>query len=213
MATGNHGIIGTLTGTIGPVTGYWRNGKNVMRSSTSVVKDKPTPLRLAQREKLRICNLFTRAFKGTGFFNTSFPAYGHSGSGVNRVTSALLSRAIAGVSPNMQLNYQQVLISKGMLPGAQSVKLVKKANNTLQFSFTDNSAIGIAAPDDTVILVAYAPDIQQAIFTLHGGFRKDKKAVLNVTALKGHTVETWIGFLSADEKDTSDSVWAGSVVV
>ena len=125
--------------------------------------------------------------------------------------SALLSRAITSAYPNMQLNYQQVLISKGMLPGAQTVKAVKKANNTIQFSFTDNSTMGIASPDDTVILVAYAPDLQQAVFSLHGGFRKDKKAVLNVAALKGHSIETWIGFLSNDEKDASDSVWAGRI--
>jgi hypothetical protein len=39
--------------------------------------------------------------------------------------------------------------------------------------------------------------------------RKDKKAALNVAALKGYALETWIGFLSKDEKDASDSVWAG----
>jgi hypothetical protein len=82
-----------------------------------------------------------------------------------------------------------------------------------RFSFADNSGDGIVAPDDTIILVAYAPDLQQAIFTLHGGFRKDKKAVLNVTALKGHAVETWIGFLSKDGEDAGDSVWVGRVVV
>ena len=105
------------------------------------------------------------------------------------------------------------MISKGMLPGAQSVKLVKKANNTLQFSFDDNSAVGIAAPADKVILVAYAPGIQQAIFTVQAGFRKDKKAVLNVAALKGYAVETWIAFLTKDGKDASDSVWVGRLVV
>jgi hypothetical protein len=91
--------------------------------------------------------------------------------------------------------------------------MVKKVNNTLQFTFTDNSTDGIASPDDTVILVVYAPDLQQAIFTLHAGFRKDKMATLNVAALKGHAVETWIGFLSKDGEDASNSVWVGRVVV
>jgi hypothetical protein len=79
------------------------------------------------------------------------------------------------------------------------------------FSFADNSIDGIALADDTIILVAYAPDLQQAVFTLYGGFRKDKKAVLNVAAFKGNAVETWIGFLSADERDASDSVYTGRV--
>ena len=114
---------------------------------------------------------------------------------------------------NMQLNYQQVLISKGRLPGAQNAKATIK-NGVIHFSFADNSTDGIAAADDTIILgCLLRQNLQQAIFTLYGGFRKDKKAVLNVAAFKGYTIETWIGFLSADEKDASDSVWAGRMVV
>lgn len=211
MARNSYGVLGAFIGKVGPVTGFMRNGKNVIRTSTSAVKDKHTPLQLAQREKINTCMHFIKAFSGTGFLNKSFPAYGHTGTGYNRAVSALMSRALTGIYPGIQLDYTKVLISKGMLPGAQSAKVVKKANNVLQFSFADNSAVGIAAPGDTAILVAYAPDLQQAIFTLHGGFRKDKKATLNVTALKGHTVETWIGFLSKDGKDASDSVWVGRV--
>ena len=124
-----------------------------------------------------------------------------------------MSRALTGEYPDMALSYPQVLISKGSLPGAQGAKVVKKANSILQFSFENNSGVGIAAPNDTVILVAYAPDLQQAVFGLYNGFRKDKKASLNVAALKGYTVETWIGFLSADEQDASDSVWVGRAPV
>ncbi len=210
MAT-NTGVLGAFTGTIGPVTGYMRNGKNVLRTSTSSVKNQRTPLQLAQREKIRICNQFTGAFKGTGFFNKTFPAYGHTGTGFNRVTGVLMSKALTGLYPNMELNYPQMLISKGRLPGALSAKVVKKANNILQFNFTDNSTDGIASPNDMATLVAYAPELQQAIFTLNGGLRKDRKASLNVTALKGFAVETWIGFLSADELDASDSVWVGKI--
>jgi hypothetical protein len=167
----------------------------------------------AQREKIDVCLRFVKAFSGTGFLNKSFPAYGHGGTGYNRTVSALMSRALMSSYPDTALNYREVLISKGRLPEAQGAKVAKKTNNTLQFSFTDNSTVGIASPDDTIILVACAPDLQQAVFTLNGGFRKDKKATLNVTALKGHTVETWVGFLSKDEQDASDSVWVGRVVV
>jgi hypothetical protein len=62
-----------------------------------------------------------------------------------------------------------------------------KSKSILQFSFADNSTDGIASPGDNVMLVAYAPNLQQAS--------------LNVIAFKGHAVETWIGFLSQDEKD------------
>ena len=212
MAKTNTGVLGPFTGTIGPVTGFMRNGHNILRSSTSSVRNQRTPLQLAQRQRISICSHFTRAFSGTGFLNKSFPAYGHSGSGYNRATSALMSRALTGVYPDMVLSYPLVLVSKGRLPGAQSAKATVK-NGVLHFSFADNSTDGMAASDDTIILVAYAPDLHQAEFILYGGFREDKKAALNVSAFKGHAVETWIGFLSADEEDASDSVYTGRLKV
>jgi hypothetical protein len=211
MATTNSSVFGAFIGTIGPVTGFMRNGKNVLRTSTSSIENKRTHLQLAQREKIRLCIAFVKVFSRTGFLNKGFPAYGQNNTGYNRAMSALMSLAVTGGYPEMQLNYKETLISKGRLPGAQSTKLVKKANNILQFSFADNSTDGIASPDDTIILVAYAPDLQQAVFTLNGGYRKDKIVTLNVAALKGRVVETWIGFLSKDEQDASDSVWVGRV--
>jgi hypothetical protein len=211
MGKTNASVLGAFTGTIGPVTGYVRNGHNLLRSSKSSARVTRTPLQLAQREKTRICNAFTSAFSGTGFLNKSFPAYGHGGTGYNRTTSALMSRALAGVYPDLGLNYEQVLISKGRLPGAEKAKAVLKPKSIIQFSFANNSTDGIASGEDTVILVAYAPELQQAICTLYGGFRKDGKASLNVASFKGNAVESWIGFLSKDEADASDSAWAGRV--
>jgi hypothetical protein len=213
MAKNNSSILGTFVGTVGPVTGFIRNGKNILRTSTSAMKDRGSARQLAQREKINACLPFVKAFSGSGFLNKSFPAYGHGGTGYNRAVSALMSLALAGSYPGIELNYREVLISKGRLPEAQGATMVKKANSILQFSFIDNSTVGMASPGDTIILVAYAPSLQQAIFTLHAGLRKDKKVTLNVAALKGHTVETWIGFLSKDELDASDSVYTGKVVV
>src|SRR6478736_9186625 len=123
MAINNSGVIGNFIGTIGPLTGFIRNGKNIIRTSSSAVKNQRTPLQLAQREKIDTCTRFIKAFSGTGFLNKTFPAYGHGGTGYNRAVSALMSRGLTGVYPDMQLNYQQVLISKGRLPGAQNAKL------------------------------------------------------------------------------------------
>ena len=39
--------------------------------------------------------------------------------------------------------------------------------------------------------------------------RKDGQAILNTQQMQGVTAETWIGFLSHDEKDASDSVYSG----
>jgi hypothetical protein len=76
MARNNSGVLGNFTGTIGPVTGFMRNGQNFLRSSTSSIKNKRTRLQLAQRQKINICTAFVKAFSGTGFLNRAFRLMG-----------------------------------------------------------------------------------------------------------------------------------------
>lgn len=209
MAIALQGVLGGFTGKVGPVTAYIRNGQNILRSSTSNVKYKYTALRTAQLHKIALCSQFTKAFTGTGFFSKSFPAYGTTGTGLNRATSALLNQAVAGMYPNMYLEYERVLVSKGKLPPPENVTASVNKQGIIHFSFDDNSFIGSASPDDKVILVAYEQTMQQSIFSLNAGQRQDGEAVLDAKLFKGNAVETWIGFLSSDELNTSDSVWTG----
>jgi hypothetical protein len=209
MATINEGILGSFRGSIGPVTGYIRNGQNILRSSTSHVKYKRTALRSAQLEKIKLCNNFTTAFSRRGFFNKTFPAYGAKGTGHNRCTSAILNRAIVNIGGVLQLSYANILVAKGMLPQAEGAHSELIATDILQFTFTNNSSTGTAAADDAVVLVAYCTGLQQAVFALNAGRRAEGIAALNVAAFKGYTVETWIAFLSSDEKNASDSVYTG----
>ena len=213
MATTSQGILGAFTGKIGPVTGYVRNGQNILRTSTSTVQYKHTPLRTAQLHKIFLCNRFTKAFTGTGFFNKSFPAYGSRGNSYNRATGALLNQAITGTYPDMYLNYAQVLISKGKLPAAENATATVMENGNIHFSFIDNSNTGTAAANDKIIVVAYAEALQQAIFSLNAGQRKDGEAVLLTGLFKGYAIDTWIGFLSNDETNASDSCWTGRIAL
>jgi hypothetical protein len=100
-----------------------------------------------------------------------------------------------------------------MLPGAENAAAVADENGNIHFSFTDNSETGTASSNDKVIVVAYAEALQQAVFRLNAGLRKDGEAVLDASVFKGYEVETWIGFLSSDETNASDSVWTGRVGV
>ena len=109
------GINGPVTGTTGAVVSYIRFGQNITRSKGSTSKNRiETPARKLQRQKIKVCNEFTHAFSGSGFFNKSFPAYGHTGSGYNRVTGSLMNLAIV-TNPFVAIAWPKVLISKGPL--------------------------------------------------------------------------------------------------
>lgn len=211
MAKIPQGILGAFIGTAGPITGYIRDNQNILRSSRSNVKFTYTAPRTAQQQKIRLCNNFTKAFAGTGFFSKTFPAYGSTGNGYNRAISAIMNQALVGTYPNIELSYPKLLVAKGMLPAAEDAVAVAGNNGTIHFSFADNSNTGTAAASDKVVLVAYAPALQQAVFSLQAGLRKDGAAVLQAAMFKAYTVETWMAFLSNDETNASDSVYTGSI--
>jgi len=213
MAILPQGILGALSGRVGPVSGYQRYGKNILRTAKTTVNIKNTPARASQRQKISICNQFTSAFSGTGFFNKTFPAYGHSGSGYNRATSAIMNRAIDGTGEGKKISFPHVLISHGPLPSAEDVLAVKATDGPISFTWTDNSNMGTAKANDKVILVAFFPEINQAFFSIGAARRGDGKALLEINEMQGYIAETWIGFLSNEEMDAADSVHAGKVIL
>jgi hypothetical protein len=209
MAKIPEGVIGALIGRVGPVSGYLRNGENILRSAHSRSDRKVTPARTAQRAKIKICNDFTRAFSGTGFFNRTFPSAAGCGTGYNRATSAIMNLAITGNFPDTRIDYLNILISKGALPPPEKAAASINGDENIFFNWEDNTGNGTAKSDDKVIMVAYFPGLNQAVFSIGNGCRGDGHSSLNIYGMKGYAAETWLGFLSSDEKNASCSSYSG----
>jgi len=204
------GINGPVRGTTGAVVSYMRFGQNITRSKGSTRKNKiETPARKMQRQKIKVCNEFTHAFSGTGFFNKSFPANGHTGSGYNRVTSSIMNLAIV-TNPVVAIAWPKVLISKGPVAPVDTASASFDEQSIITFTWTDNSGDGTAKKNDRAILVAYFPESKQAVFSFSDAERKDGIAVLETGSAKGIS-QTWLGFLSADESNAANSVYAGEL--
>ena len=213
MALINNGILGSFAGKVGPVTGYTRFGKSIMRSASSNVVDKLTPARQAQREKVKMCNTFMKAFTGTGLFSKTFPYYGQGGSGYNRAMGVLLNKAVYGSFPGYHIDYAKFLISCGPLPEAEGALVTVTSVHNLQFTWINNSANGTAKANDRVVLVAYFAAAAQIIFSLDSADRAAGQAMLDTHLMQGLAAETWIGFLSDDERDAANSVYTGRLDV
>jgi len=211
MAKIAEGILGAFIGRVGPVSGYVRNGQNIMRVASSGKDRKITPGRLAQREKMKVCNDFTRPFCGKNFFSRTFPAYGARGTGYSRATSVIMNLAITAAYPHTCISYPDVLISRGPLPAVQNPAVMINDESNTVFTWTDNSDMGTAKRSDKVILVAYFPETRKVSFSIGKATRANGTAVLETKMMQGLTAETWIGFLSKDEKNASDSVYCGKV--
>ncbi len=212
MAILTQGILGKVVGKTGPVVSYIRFGQNITRSKGSTRKNRiETPARKAQREKIKVCNDFTRAFSGTGFFNKSFPAYGHTGSGYNRVTGSIMNLAIVK-NPVIAISWPKVLVSKGPIAPVDYASALVNDESNILFTWSDNSGDGTAKKNDRAIMVAYFRESKEAVYAFSDAERKDGKAVLETGSKKG-AVQTWLGFLSADETNAANSVYTGELVI
>ena len=212
MAILTQGILGPVVGKTGPVISYLRFGQNISRSLSDSRKNRiETPKRKAQRQKIKLCNEFTKAFTGTGFFNRSFPAYDHKGSGYNRATGAIMNGAII-CNPEITLYYPRILISQGPIPSVDYAAALVNEEGNIVFTWTDNAGTGTAKENDAAILVAFFPGTKQVVYKFSEATRKDSRAVLEMDSIKG-AAETWIGFLSADENNAANSVYAGGILL
>jgi hypothetical protein len=164
-----------------------------------------------QREKIKVCNDFTQAFSGTGFFNKTFPAYGHTGSGYNRVTSSIMNLAIV-TNPVVAIAWPKVLVSKGPVAPVDYASALVNDENNIAFTWTDNSGDGTAKKNDRAILVAWFSESKQAVFAFSDAERKDGTALLETGSIKG-IAHTWLGFLSADETNAANSVYSGELTI
>ena len=212
MASVNNGILGGFSGKVGPVSGYTRYGRSIMRSASSNVTYKATPARLAQREKVKLCNTFMKAFTGSGLFSKTFPHYGHGGSGYNRAMGVLMNKAVYGTYPAFGIDYAKFLVSCGPLPEAEGAAATITPAHDIQFSWVNNSADGTAKAGDKVVLLAYFTGLQQIIFSPDAATRADGQAILTTTAMQGLTAETWMGFVSHDGRDAANSVYTGQLI-
>ena len=212
MAILSQGILGEVVGKTGPVVSYMRFGQNITRSKGNTRKNRiETPARKMQREKIKVCNDFTQAFSGTGFFNKTFPAYGHTGSGYNRVTSSVMNLAIV-TNPVVAIAWPKVLVSKGPLAPVDYASASVNDESNIASTWTDNSGDGTAKKNDRAIMVAWFPESKQAVFAFSDAERKDGTALLETGSIKG-TAHTWLGFLSADETNAANSVYTGELTI
>ena len=63
------------------------------------------------------------------------------------------------------------------------------------------------------MLVAFCPETGRSVYLMEGGLRSGLTQTLDTSIFAGKTVETWLAFLSADKKQSSDSVYTGSITL
>lgn len=210
MATFEKGILGGFSGKVGSVIGGNWKGIDYMRSKAAKRTFVPSQKQLEQQLKFALMMRFLQPM--AGLLTISFHDFAVRKTGINSAFAYNYQEAITGDFPDYAIDYSKALVSRGNLPNALAPSVISGAGSTLTWSWTDNNS-STADPNDQAILVAFCPEMRQAIFTTNGAKRSELSADLNAVTFRGKQVETYIGFLSADGRNSSISIFTGEVTV
>ena len=119
MAKFSQGINGPFYGKVGTVVGYMWKGIPVMRGLPKTRIKPFTPKELNQQAKFRLMNEFLTPLND--LFNVTFAHLAVQMSAFNKAFSYNIKNATTGFGPDLAIDYNMVLISRGDLPRAESV--------------------------------------------------------------------------------------------
>jgi hypothetical protein len=208
MAKLPNGILGGFIGTLGPAVGTrWKN-KQVIRSRPPRKRPKSSEDQLKQQAKVKLISPFVRPL--THFLNSTYRNVTETSS-FNKAMSYNLRNAIDGEYPVFTINYTRFILGAGDLLNVEKPKLHSDESGRLTFHWKDNSNEGSARATDQFFAALYCEELKKWETRQNGPQRNAGSYTLDVPAFNGKAVHTYIGFLSADAKFVTTSVFAGSI--
>jgi hypothetical protein len=212
MGTIKQGVLGGFSGKVGTVIGSSWKGIAVMRGLSVGKRGSPTEAQLQQQAKFSLMIKFLQPL--TSLLNRTFDSFAVGMSGINKAFSYNVQNGITGVYPAVAVNYPMVLLSRGDLPVAAAPAANSAVAGKLAFTWTDNSGLGKAIATDIAFVAVFCEALNHWIYNQNtAAARSAGTYTLDVSAFSGKTVQTYIGFVSANGKTYSNSLYTGIVNV
>lgn len=212
MGTLKQGILGGFSGKVGTVIGYTRNGMSYIRGLMTSHTDANTLAQQEQRAKFRLVVLFLRPL--IGLLRTGFKKAGTNLSGFNAAVSYTLGNAVTGIFPDLTIDYPNLMVCQGNLPGALNAEALPGVAGKINFSWDDNSADFGAHATDKIVLVAYCATLNKFVSLIGDATRVTGALVMTLPdAFSGNTVQTYLGFCNAGMTEFSNGEFLAAVQV
>ena len=205
-------ILGEFSGKVGNVVyGSWK-GIPYVRSMPESVANPRTVGQLEQRAKMTTIVKFLQPLKV--FLRVGFKSKTANMSAFNAATSYFFKNALTGTYPEYEIDYSKAMVSQGTLPGALHPSVRLTIPGEMEFRWDDNSNVIDARGDDKVMLMVYNPGKQEAVTIMRGHTRTSESQSITIpSSFVGDEVQCYIAFQSYWEKEVSDSMYVGGIVV
>ncbi len=211
MAIIEHGINGGFTGKAGSVTGYYLNGKWVMRGirKRSKKNKKGTEKQRACRKRFSEMQKFLSPIIPVVRigFNMESKKRMMTAHNVAKSYNMLNAQNLEG-----EIDYPNVCLTYGKIIGVENPQ-VTIDGTSLHFSWTNNTGSDHIRAYDQVMLIAYNVTNGVVVSELSGAKRRACAETLTINKIIEQTYHVWISFISDDRQDIAMSTYCGSFTI
>ncbi|GHT03104.1 hypothetical protein AGMMS49525_07650 [Bacteroidia bacterium] len=210
MGTIKQGVLGGFSGKVGTVIGSHWKGINYMRGIPQHVHNPRTEGQVNQRTKFAVALHFLQPLND--FLRTGFKLYAKKQLPFNAAKAYTLANAITGTSPlDYAIDQSKVLVSRGRLPLPDYTEAdTGPADFEVNFHWSNNSGLGSAQATDKALLVLFNFGKAEVLSITAGNPRSaERQQMFAPEQWQGDDVYAYIGFISEDGKQVSNSKYLG----
>jgi len=211
MGTIKKGILGGFSGKVGTVVGGSWKGIAYMRSIPARVRNPRTWAQVSHRKKFALAVRLVQPL--SGFLRTGWKLNAYRQSPYNAAMAYTFSNAISGEYPDYEINPAKVLVSHGALTPPTNT-FVSYNNGKVELQWEDNSGAGSAKETDKALIAIVNLDKAESLYDTEGALRPDCSQSIPVPSeWSGDEVHAYLGFISENGKEISNSVYVGPVAI
>lgn len=200
---------GSLTGKIGNLVGYTYKGKNYLKRRP-VRTAEPTEGELKSRFMMELVSNWLRPI--TPVLRKGFRNYSFNFEGFSAAFSVLYKQALVRDGFESRIDPSLVKVSSGDLGLPENLQANLNEQGDLEFSWTPMVSHN-QGPRDRVLLLAYDPLSEEALYVLSGAIRYQGRDVLPMADARPGNYHVYAAFVAEDNSSQSDSKYLGEVLL
>ncbi|WP_413511760.1 DUF6266 family protein [Myroides odoratus] len=209
MAEIKKGLLGPITGKVGPVVGLQYRGKNILRAAPKKSTKQASPKQIQQRNKLILVVQFLKDIRT--FINAHYPNQiinGSSKVGYDQIRSTLMKEGGVWGNDLLYIQIEKVVVSMGSLPPAAIKKIAFLKNRKIKIQWDPLIFSGLNSSDDTLTVLMYNENLNQFEQSETIGKREDKYSTLVIPQHWEYgKIHFWSVWSTADKTMHSTSLY------
>ncbi|WP_369075003.1 DUF6266 family protein [Algoriphagus oliviformis] len=178
MAISNDNLIGKVSGKLGKIIIYRRNGKVCLRSKPEKISVPPSDRQIYQRKAFALVSTFLAPIRNELEFGFS-GIVGENSKRVGRAISIAVKKAVLNENGEPVLQIGQVQTSTGLLLIPEECQLHWEGDSTARLEWRSNSFEGNGREGDRIFYLAYDPEAKRKWSVSERGYRKNGSLVIH----------------------------------